>query len=167
MVLQVDAREHSSETAANNDNFSFFNDRIASEVGIGVGILVEFFELFLQAGELLQTIGAKTLELFFRVLGAKFFNRNLDAFVLLCHALLPLGADEFLLRQEAPLCQNLDECSCLDESADLRLHHQPESQIDSFSHRFLRLRNSMAPKLLRCSTHDDEIAVMKLKFHLD
>jgi hypothetical protein len=25
----------------------------------------------------------------------------------------------------------------------------------------------MAPKLLRCSTHDDEIAVMKLKFHLD
>ena len=90
LVLQVDAREHAGETATNNDNFSFFNDRITGEVGIGVGILVEFFELFLQAGKLLQTIGAQTLELFLRVLGAKFLNRNLDAFVLLCHYLFPL-----------------------------------------------------------------------------
>ena len=90
LVLQVDAREHAGKPATNNDNFSFFNDRITGEVGIGVGILVEFFELFLQTGKLLQTIGAQTLELFLRVLGAKFLNRNLDAFVLLCHYLFPL-----------------------------------------------------------------------------
>ena len=85
MVLQVDTREHAGETAANNDNFSFFNDRITSEVGIGVGILVEFFELFLQAGKLLQTVGAQALELLCRVLRPKFLNRNFNAFVLLCH----------------------------------------------------------------------------------
>ena len=47
LVLEINAGEHAGETAANNDDFGFFNNRIASEVGIGVGVLVEFFELFL------------------------------------------------------------------------------------------------------------------------
>ncbi|CAB4801558.1 unannotated protein [freshwater metagenome] len=48
VVLQIDASEHAGESAADDDDLGLFGNGIAGEVRIGVGILVEFFELFLQ-----------------------------------------------------------------------------------------------------------------------
>ena len=48
LVLQINASEHAGESATDDDDLGLFGNGIAGEVRISVGILIEFFELFLQ-----------------------------------------------------------------------------------------------------------------------